>query len=221
MALIKHKSVSVSHVHGDRAKKDERVIRSRKQIDAAFVELLHRRAYGNIRVSDIAKKAGVGRATFYAHYPSKDHLLRSQFDRFVAPMLAIRRNQDCPNDDWPNEDCPLDATAFFTHIQMTPRFFRALIGGPDTGTGPRVLQDCFEERVRQALDAPDDSRSSRAEDPALATEQAIVTRVVASSLLAVVEGWMESNLSGSPQEVQAIFSKLVGGGLKTLRAAHP
>ena len=217
MALIKHKSVSVSH-HSDRAssKKDERVVRSRKQIDAAFVELLHRRAYGNMRVSDIAKKAGVGRATFYAHYPSKDHLLRSQFDRFVAPMLAIRRNQD-----YPNEDCPLDATALFTHIQTAPRFFRALISGPDTGTGPRVLQDCFEERVRQALDAPDDSRSSRAGDPELATEQAIVTRVVASSLLAVVEGWMESNLRKSPQEVQAIFSKLVGGGLRALRAAHP
>ena len=88
MALIKHKSVSVSHVHGEREskKKDERVVRSRKRLDAAFVELLHRRAYGNMRVSDIAKKAGVGRATFYAHYPSKDHLLRSQFDRFVAPM---------------------------------------------------------------------------------------------------------------------------------------
>jgi len=213
MALIKHKSGSVSHVHGERdsREKDERVVRSRKRLDAAFVELLHRRAYGNMRVSDIAKKAGVGRATFYAHYPSKDHLLRSQFDRFVAPMLAIRSN----------EDCPLDATAFFTHIQMTPRFFRALAGGPDTGTGPRVLQDCFEARVRQALDARDDSRSSRAGCPELATEEAIVTRVVASTLLAVVECWMESNLSKSPQEVQLIFSKLVGGGLRALRAAHP
>ena len=203
MALIKHKSVSVSHVHGDREsnKKDERVVRSRKRIDAAFVELLHRRAYGNMRVSDIAKKAGVGRATFYAHYPSKDHLLRSQFDRFVAPMLSIRRG----------EDCPLDATEFFTHIQMAPRFFRALTGGPDAGSGPRVLQDCFEARVRQALDAGNSE---------LATEQAIVTRVVASSLVAVVECWVESNLSKSPQEVQAIFSKLVGGGLRALRAAH-
>jgi AcrR family transcriptional regulator len=206
MALIKHKSVSVSHVRDDRERKDERVVRSRKRIDAAFVELLHRRAYGNIRVSDIAKKAGVGRATFYAHYLSKDDLLRSQFGRIVAPMLAIRRD----------EDCPLDATAFLTHIQTMPRLFKALTHGPDVGGAPRVLQDCFEERVRQALDMRGKAVGS---GPELSPQHGIVTRVVASSLLAVVECWVESKMSDSPQEVQAIFSKLVGGGLTALRAA--
>src|SRR5579862_7625481 len=142
MALIKHKSVSVSHVHGDRAKKDERVIRSRKQIDAAFVELLHRRAYGNIRVSDITRKAGVGRATFYAHYASKDELLRSQFTCIVDPMLALMSDKSCQ----------IDATAFFTHVLSSVRIYKALIGGPESGVAPTVLRDCFEERVRQALD---------------------------------------------------------------------
>jgi AcrR family transcriptional regulator len=208
MVLIKHKSVNVSHVDGDYAKKDERVVRSCRQLDAAFVELLHRRAYGNIRVGDIAKKAGVGRATFYAHFSSKDDLLRSQFNRIVAPMLAIKQD----------DACPIDASAFFAHVQSVPHLYKALASGPEAGSGPRVLRDCFEERVRQALDSRGDSAGG---GPEFAMQHAIVTRAVASSLLAVIECWVESNLSKSPQEVQDIFSKLVGGGLMAMSAPGP
>jgi AcrR family transcriptional regulator len=70
MAVTKQKSASVSQRRASQ-RKDERVRRTRMRIDAAFVDLLHRRAYGNIRVSEIVKKAGVGRPTFYAHYSTK------------------------------------------------------------------------------------------------------------------------------------------------------
>lgn len=202
-ALIKHKSVSVSQVRGDRKKNDERVVRTRQQLDLAFVELLHRRAYGNIRVSDITKRAGVGRATFYAHYSSKDELLRSQFERIVAPMLAIT----------PSDACLLDISAFLAHVQGMPRIYKALVGA-EAGAGPRIMRDCFEKRVSQALDA----RGGRLQADDLALQRAIVARTVASSLLAAVECWAESNMSQPRQEVQTIFSKLVGGGLSALKA---
>jgi AcrR family transcriptional regulator len=154
MALTKQKSATVSHVRADAKKtdvkkNDERVLRTRKKLDAAFVELLYRRSYGNIRVSDITKKAGVGRATFYAHYTSKDDLLRSQFNRIVAPMLAIKLD----------DPCLLDASALLKHVQTAPRLFKALVVGPEAGGGPRVLRECFEHRVMQALELRDgDSR---------------------------------------------------------------
>jgi AcrR family transcriptional regulator len=205
MGVTKQKSASVSQ--GQRsAEKDERVVRTRKQIDSAFVELLHRRAYGNIRVSDIARKAGVGRATFYAHYPSKDELLRSQFRRIVAPMLALKLD----------DPCPLDALAFLRHVQMSPRLFKALVGR-EAGSGPRVLRECFEERVREALESRDGL--PKISDPGFAMQRAIVTRAVASSLLAVVACWAESSMSQPAEEIQAIFSRLVGGGLTALSAA--
>ena len=185
------------------------MVRTRKQVDAAFVELLHRRAYGNIRVSDIAKKAGVGRATFYAHYSSKDDLLQSQFNRIVAPMLAIK----------PDDACLLDVSDFLAHVRAVPKIYKALVGGPDAGAGPKILRDCFAERVRQALDSPD--AGSQAVGQGLAMQRAIVARAVASSLLAVVECWVESNMSQPPQEMQALFSKLVGGGLTALRSPEP
>jgi AcrR family transcriptional regulator len=202
-ALIKQKSVSVSHVPGESKKNDERAVRTRKQLDMAFVELLHRRAYGNIRVSDIAKRAGVGRATFYAHYSSKDELLQSQFERIVAPMLAIT----------PNHACLLDVSAFLAHVKGMPRIYKALVGS-EAGAGPRIMRNCFEKRVNQALGQR--GGGSPSDGPAL--QRAIVARTVASSLLAALECWAESNMTQPPQEVQTIFSKLVGGGLSALNA---
>jgi AcrR family transcriptional regulator len=206
MALTKHKSASVSdrrhRTEEARTKQDQRVARTRRQIDSAFVELLHRRAYGNLRVSDITKKAGVGRATFYAHYCSKDELLRSQFDRMVAPMLATT----------PQHPCPVDASAFFAHVQTSPRIYKALMG-PAAGGAPKILRECFERRIGQAF-------ALRGQSP-LGSESRneITIRFVASSLFAVIECFVETSASESPQSLQAIFSKLVGGGLSGFRVA--
>jgi AcrR family transcriptional regulator len=206
MAFIKHKSATVSDVHGNSAKRDRRVIRTSRQIDAAFVELLGRRAYGNIRVSDITKKAGVGRATFYAHYSSKDDLLSSQFRRIVAPMLVARRH----------DLCPLDATAFFAHVTTSPQIYRALMG-PEAGRAPRILRECIEQRVREALPA----RASRTVADSFDIQEVITVRFVAMSLMAVIECWVEGKACEPPHGLHAIFSKLVGGGLAFLATQDP
>jgi AcrR family transcriptional regulator len=198
MPLTKHKSANVSKVEPKNASRDRRVVRTRKQIDAAFVDLLHRRSYGNIRVSDITKKAGVGRATFYAHYVSKDDLLLSQFQRIVSPMLAAT----------PKDACPLNAVAFLAHVKGAPRIYKALMG-PEAGKAPGILRECIEQRVRQALATVDG-------EPVAASfnvQKMIAPRFVASSLLAVIQCSIEGDASESPESLQAIFSKLVGGGL--------
>jgi len=208
MALIKQKSASVPDVRRNSTEKDRRVVRTRAQIDGAFIELLHRRSYGNIRVSDITKKAGVGRATFYAHYSSKDDLLSSQFRRIVAPMLMLR----------PDAACPLDAVTFFAHVTASPRIYKALMG-PNAGKAPRVLRECIEERVRQSLSAADAQHSGVGLD----LRGTIIPRFVSSSLLTVIECWVEGDGHESPQSLQAIFNKLVGGGLSagSARASEP
>jgi AcrR family transcriptional regulator len=166
------------------------------RIDAAFIELLHRRGYGNIRVSDIVKKAGVGRPTFYAHYATKDDLLRSQFERIIAPLIQAI----------PGDPARIDATHFFAHIGSAQHFYRAFMG-PYGGTAPRVLRDCLEARVSQILSVDSLSESS--------LQKSATTRFVASSLLAVIECWIEQGTREAPEQVQRLFSNLVGSGLNS------
>ena len=195
MADTKHKSETVSQRRDleRQSQRDERVRRTRARIDAAFVQLLHRRAYGDIRVSDIVKKAGVGRPTFYAHFATKDDLLRSQFERVVGPMLIAS----------PADPTVIDATHFFAHVSSAPQLYKALMG-PNGGTAPRVVRDCVEVRVRNALSLRSESSLS----------QFAAARFVASSLMTIVESWLELGARETPQQVQTLFANLVSPGLR-------
>jgi AcrR family transcriptional regulator len=193
MPVAKQKSASVSHLRRAEVR-DQRVRRTRARIDAAFLALLQRRPYGDLRISDICKKAAVGRATFYAHYATKDELLRSQFERRVAPMLAIRQHSRHL----------IDATTFFTHVRDMPGIFSALMG-PRGGTAPFVLRECFESRVRQALEA----------DGVPGTRKTPLPRFMAATLLTLIEFWLEGGTAESPMQMQALFSSLVHPAVKS------
>ena len=55
---------------------DRRQRKTREAIFNAFTELLSSKHYSQITVGEIIEKADVGRATFYAHFETKDFLLK-------------------------------------------------------------------------------------------------------------------------------------------------
>lgn len=55
---------------------DRRRRKTREAIFAAFTELLAKKDLSRITVSEIIEKADVGRATFYAHFETRDDLLK-------------------------------------------------------------------------------------------------------------------------------------------------
>ncbi len=64
-------------------KLDPRVKRTRLLLEQAFMALIEEKGFQAVTVQDIAGRAGVNRATFYAHFPDKyallDHLIRQGF----------------------------------------------------------------------------------------------------------------------------------------------
>ena len=64
-------------------KPDPRVARTNKLLEQAFMEILKEKGFQSITVQDITGRAGVNRATFYAHFQDKyallDHSIRQGF----------------------------------------------------------------------------------------------------------------------------------------------
>ncbi len=56
-------------------KLDPRVKRTRTQLEQAFIDLLAEKGFQAVTVQDITERAGVTRATFYAHFADKYALL--------------------------------------------------------------------------------------------------------------------------------------------------
>lgn len=85
-------------------KVDPRVLRTRKLIQDAFIELANEKGFDAVSVKDITERATINRATFYAHYEDKFALLteltRLAFEKNLSehmpetdmsPELIIRR----------------------------------------------------------------------------------------------------------------------------------
>ncbi len=54
--------------------------KTRASIHEAFVGLVFSKRYGEIRMTEIAEAADVGRSTLYQHYPDKDSILIASMD---------------------------------------------------------------------------------------------------------------------------------------------
>lgn len=77
---------------------DRRQQKTREAIFSAFSSLLSKKNYSKITVQEIIDTANVGRTTFYAHFETKDNLLRemcnSLFNHVFSDVLQIENTHD-------------------------------------------------------------------------------------------------------------------------------
>ncbi len=64
---------------------------TRHYIVTALFKLMHEYEYEKIRVTDIAQKAGVGRATFYRYFKSKEEVIAYYFARNTREFIFGQR----------------------------------------------------------------------------------------------------------------------------------
>ena len=73
---------------------DPRVRRTRQLLQNAMMQLMQEKSLESITVQDIAARAGVNRATFYAHFEDKNALL----NHMVREMFQMRLDAKLPQD---------------------------------------------------------------------------------------------------------------------------
>lgn len=82
---------------------DARQVRTRRTLLEALLRLLETRPFEQVTVREIAGQAGIGYATFFRHYPSKEALLhdlaagqiRELLDRALPVLFASDSRRSC------------------------------------------------------------------------------------------------------------------------------
>ena len=69
---------------------DPRILRSRRMLMEALVNLLNRKEFEDISVQEIADEATLNRATFYLHYPDKNALLQAMTGARFRDLITRR-----------------------------------------------------------------------------------------------------------------------------------
>ncbi|HEY2491677.1 MAG TPA: TetR/AcrR family transcriptional regulator [Paenibacillus sp.] len=79
---------------------DVRVIRTRKLLKSTLLSLLDVKPFDEIKIKEIAEKAGVNRVTYYDHYSSKGELLSelisdvlSEYEDIIEGMQGVTHSQ--------------------------------------------------------------------------------------------------------------------------------
>lgn len=76
-------------------REDPRVTRTRNLLLEAFSELLSEKGFQSLTVQGIAQRAGVNRATFYAHFPDKYALLDLSIQQMFNQEIEKRMFNAC------------------------------------------------------------------------------------------------------------------------------
>ena len=73
-------------------KKTQRNRFTRMCMGDALVNIMQQKAYDKISVSDIVKKAGVSRMTYYNYYGTKDELVKDYIEEITSLYLEEEKN---------------------------------------------------------------------------------------------------------------------------------
>lgn len=80
---------------------DLRAIKSKRDIEVAFIQLINQNGFSKITVKDICTTALVGRSTFYRYYEDKYDLLKKLITKYtqILDVLLTKRMNKSTNDD--------------------------------------------------------------------------------------------------------------------------
>ena len=105
-------------------KVDMRVKYTREWSFEALYQLLKVKKYGDIKISEIIKKAGISRATFYRNFSTKDDIVKIQVRVFFESFYLSLQEYTLTSGE---EDELFFIQSFFEHVDEAEKLMDAVI----------------------------------------------------------------------------------------------
>ncbi len=177
---------------------DRRQKRTREAIFSAFTSLLSERNFTSISVQDIIDRANIGRTTFYAHFETKDYLLRDLCEELFSHIIDTALGH--PGEDYVNCRALCDDSVFLhllRHLETNDRGITDLLSSENNEIFLRYFKDNLKKLIRSEHGKNPRSHSSLPED--------YVTNHIASSFVETVDWWISSGMRESAERVTEYF----------------
>lgn len=182
---------------------DRRSQRTQQALMEALVALLAEKHYDEVSINDIVERANVGRSTFYAHFQTKDELLKNGFER--ALVLLVEQISAGGSS---GRELQLDSTPLFRHAQGHYELYRTLVWGSGlellTRDGHAALSARLEDRLAPVL----------AGQPEPAVPLAILAYSLSGTLLILLKWWLDHKMPHPPERMDAFFQQLAMPGVR-------
>lgn len=187
-------------------KSDPRVIRTRRFLREALMELVAEKGYENVSIQDITDRATLNRATFYLHYRDKDELLydcaRELFDNVGVQTAGPETLKLLFK---PNPDNSTLFIPIFEHFAQHVDFYRAVLGENGVPAFAEIAQHYASTAMREAL-----SLHMKPADPLLMD---ILVQFNVNGALGIISWWLQNEMPHSPEVMSRYFLAILSQSL--------
>ncbi len=177
---------------------DRRQRKTREAIFSAFTELLSKKEFGQITVGEIIDRADVGRATFYAHFETKDFLLKEFCEELFCHIF------DAMNDENGHAhifDCEAPDSVFlhlFRHLQKNDNNILTLLSCQNN----QLFLQYFKQNLRELAISQLPLFASRKSDR---LPESFWIDHISSVFIETLQWWIDSGMTHSPETVTEFF----------------
>ena len=170
---------------------DPRVARSTHALGQALIELIQEGDYDSITVQRILDRAGIGRATFYAHYRNKEDVLYSSYERLFSGLeRLVERPSAVGHRLFP-------VSEFLEHLASA----RSLLDALRSSGQLDVMWPMFVEFAARMIERRLGAQTRAAPRP-------LVARMLAGALAESVAWWLDHQNAATPAQVDSAFHDL-------------
>lgn len=181
---------------------DRRQRKTREAIFDAFILLLSKKNYTNITVGEIIELADVGRATFYAHFETKDFLLKALCEELFEHIFDTEKQITDRHNMF---NCDINDSVFlhlFKHIKKNDNNICKLLSSSNN----ELFLKYFKNEVRTLVIKH--ISDFEANTPKNIPEDFRINHI-ASTFIETLRWWIENKMKESPETITKYFLLLV------------
>ncbi len=177
---------------------DPRVRRTHRMLRDALVSLILEKDFASITIKEITGRAEVAYITFYRHFETLDQLLMEVLDEGLAELLTHIETLAKQSDTSALET---EGRLIFEHIAQKADLFRILFKSQSvTRVRKKVVRNIAA--IFQKACAPLEKLGNQ-------VTINIASNHIATSLLSLIEWWLENNMNPPPTEMGKVYKSLI------------
>lgn len=182
---------------------DRRQQKTRTAIFSAFTSLLAEKSYSKITVQEIIDAANVGRTTFYAHFETKDDLLKELCEELFGHIIGSA--MDCTHTHGLYSDGSAPESVFchlLQHLQENDKNIIALLSCESSEMFLRFFKDSLNELVRSQF--INQNRNANTDIP----EDFLINHI-SGSFVEMVLWWIKGHRKQTPEDLDRYFRAVI------------
>ena len=182
---------------------DRRQQKTRTAIFSAFSALLAQKSYSKITVQEIIDAANVGRTTFYAHFETKDHLLKALCEELFGHI--INSAMDCTHTHglYSDRDAPTSVFChLLQHLQENENNILGLLSCESSELFLRYFKDSLNDLIQNQF--MNQNRKNNRDIP-----RDFLINHISGSFVEMVLWWLKDKKKHTPEELDRYFRAVI------------